>query len=251
MDSQICRAFAGCSACTKAQSDTIDDTLYAQHSRFNIKENMMRIEQCLLHHAQQTGVHVLWWLICHSWGVPELEWYIHSKFQLVYIGFTQYQRPHGRLDFWSHILSELKSYAKKYPAAKVAAVSEIPKQWLSIRLSGFGTLHVPKLEWYASKTCGFATIKWVCVWYSNTSMQYQLHCQYCPLVLVKKLRLIGHNDVCQAITVGTERQSAVCKYCCCAKRTWAMSHIPSKVLSIAQIVEFPNALGIDAILDML
>jgi len=44
------------------------------------------------------AVHALRWLICPSWGVPGLQWYIHNEWQLAKVSFIHIQECHSELD---------------------------------------------------------------------------------------------------------------------------------------------------------
>jgi len=65
---------------------------------FKVKEHMMRMKETKIYSALQTGIHALWWRICHFWGVPGLKWNIHNESQLVKVGFIQIQEHHSGLD---------------------------------------------------------------------------------------------------------------------------------------------------------
>jgi len=48
-------------------------------------------------------VHALQWLICRSWGMHEIETYIHNDLQLVLVGFIHIQEAHSEQDWRSQL----------------------------------------------------------------------------------------------------------------------------------------------------
>ena len=54
---------------------------------------------------------------------------------------------------------------------------------------------VPELQWYASKSCSFATNKWAYVSYFDTSTQYHLVCSDCQMELANIQCWICHEDM--------------------------------------------------------
>jgi hypothetical protein len=99
-------------------------------------------------------------------------------------------------------LSKLDSYIskklilnRKPPAEKAAFEPRIPVPCLSFQLSGMQIRSVPEIQWYATKSCGFATNKWAYVSYFDTSTQYRLVCFESQMGLANMQCWICHEDM--------------------------------------------------------
>ena len=81
------------------------------------------------------------------------------------------------------------------PAGKAAFEPRIPEWCLSIQLSGMWIRGVPEHQWYASKSCGFATNKWAYVSYFDSSTEYRLVCFDCQMGFANMQCRICHKDM--------------------------------------------------------
>jgi len=79
---------------------------------------------------------------------------IHNDSQLVKVGFIHIQEAYS---------------GQETPGRESGFEPIIPEPCLSFRLSGMHIRGVPELQWYASKSCGFATNKWAYVSYFDPS----------------------------------------------------------------------------------
>jgi len=146
---------------------------------FKVKEHMMRINQTKIYSALQTGIQALRWGIPCSRGVPGPEWYIHNQSQRDKVSFIQIQEHYSVLDgrFW--LCLNFNQRLGNTRQGKQAAEPWIPEPCPSIRHSAMWILSLPEVQWYASKSCYFATNKWANVLYSDRSTQYCLYWLYC------------------------------------------------------------------------
>jgi len=78
---------------------------------------------------------------------------------------------------------------------KAAFEPRIRELCLSFWLSGMRIRGVPELQWYASKSCDFATNKWADISYFDTSSQYRLVCFDCQMGLGNMQCWICHKDM--------------------------------------------------------
>jgi len=115
-------------------------------------------------------------IMTHS--LSKLASYISKKFMLDRIDIT--------------VVHDLEWIARKTPIAEAVFEPWIPNPCLSLWLSGMRIWGVPELQWFHSKSCGWAMNKWALVSYSDISTQYCLDCQ---MGLAKMQFGICHEDM--------------------------------------------------------